>query len=258
MNYTLHLGDCLEYLKTLPTASVDAVITDPPYSSGGFTRSDRTALPGSKYVHTGTMIVRNEFSGDNRDQRSWGYWMTLWLSECLRIVKPSGYALCFSDWRQLPTLTDVLQSGGWVWRGLISWDKGRGARAVHTGYFRHQCEYIAWGTSGVSVPASHGGPFDGSITIPVLQSDKHHMTGKPTKLMSDLVLVVPPGSTVLDPFMGSGTTGVACMQTGRNFIGCEIDPGYFEIAKKRIENAAAQPPLIPHEKEPQPEQSELL
>jgi site-specific DNA-methyltransferase (adenine-specific) len=88
----------------------------------------------------------------------------------------------------------------------------------------------------------------------------YHPTVKPLALMRYLctLTATPTAGTVLDPFMGSGTTGVACMQTGRNFIGCEIDPGYFAIAKKRIEDAAAQLPLIPHEAEPQHEQAELL
>ena len=87
----------------------------------------------------------------------------------------------------------------------------------------------------------------------------NHPTVKPLSLMRYLVRLTstPTGGVVLDPFMGSGTTGVACMQTGRNFIGVEIDPGYFAIAKKRIEDAAAQPPLIPHESEPQHEQEAL-
>ena len=80
-----------------------------------------------------------------------------------------------------------------------------------------------------------------------------HPTQKPTDLISYLIRTYTiEGDTVLDFTMGSGTTGVACMQTGRNFIGCEIDPGYFAIAKKRIEDAAAQLPLIPHESEPEP------
>jgi site-specific DNA-methyltransferase (adenine-specific) len=88
----------------------------------------------------------------------------------------------------------------------------------------------------------------------------HHPTVKPLSLMRYLVRLTstPTGGVVLDPFMGSGTTGIAALQEGRKFIGIELDPGYFAIAKKRIEDAAAQPPLIPHEKEPQPEQSELL
>ena len=241
-DFTLYQGDCLRLLESLSSDSVDALITDPPYSSGGFTRGDRNADPAAKYVQTGTQLQRASFSGDNRDGRSWGYWMALWLSECLRIVKPSGYALIFTDWRQLPTATDALQAGGFVWRGVISWDKGAAARLVHTGYFRHQCEYIVWGTRGVSVPANHQREYSGSISDPVVLADKHHMTGKPTSLMRKLVQVVPEGATVLDPFMGSGTTGVACRMEGRRFIGIELDPGYFAIAKRRIETA--QPPLF--------------
>jgi len=74
--------------------------------------------------------------------------------------------------------------------------------------------------------------------------EKLHQTGKPVELMADVVSVRPHLDTVFDPFMGSGTTGVACMQLGRRFIGCEIDPGYFEIARKRIEAAAMQIPMF--------------
>jgi site-specific DNA-methyltransferase (adenine-specific) len=245
MEYQVMQGDCLALLRTLPDNSVDAMIADPPYSSGGFTRSDRSADPSTKYVQTGVDIIRNSFTGDNRDGRSWCYWMALWLSECARIVKPTGYALTFCDWRQLPLASDAIQSGGFIWRGVIAWDKGPAARAPHTGYFRHQCEYVVWGTTGVSVAADWGGPWPGLISVPVLQSDKFHMTGKPTNLMEQLLQCVPVGGTVLDPFMGSGTTGVACMRTGRKFIGIEIAPAYYEIARKRIAEAAAQPRLIP-------------
>lgn len=242
VTYRLIQGDCLEVLRTLDAGSVDAVVTDPPYSSGGFTRSDRTADPAAKYVQTGTEIIRESFSGDNRDGRSWCYWMALWLSECHRIVKPSGYALVFCDWRQLPLASDALQAGGFVWRGIVSWDKGAAARAPHTGYFRHQCEYVVWGTKGVSVPAAHGGPWPGSVFYPVKQSDKHHMTGKPTALMRQLVQCVPPGGMVLDPFMGSGTTGVAALMEGRHFVGVEINAHHFGVAERRIRSTP--PPLF--------------
>lgn len=222
----------------MPTASVDALITDPPYSSGGMTRSDRTQAPDNKYCQNGETLGRATFTGDNRDGRAWHYWMSLVLSECQRIVKPGGYVLTFTDWRMLPTITDAIQSGGFVWRGIIAWDKGRGARAPHTGYFKHQCEYIAWGSNGTLAKSTHGGPFDGCIRETVKQSDKHHMTGKPTDLMRQLVQCVPPGGVVLDPFMGSGTTGVACMMEGREFIGIEKEPAYHAIAERRIQQAA--------------------
>ena len=103
-------------------------------------------------------------------------------------------------------------------------------------------------------------PFTDVWTFPTVQAyPGKHPTEKPVPVMRHIIEASSrPGSTVLDPFMGSGTTGVACMQTGRRFIGVEIDPGYFEIAKRRIEDAAAQLPLIPHEQEPQPRQEGLL
>jgi site-specific DNA-methyltransferase (adenine-specific) len=235
--YRLILGDALAELRHLPSDSVDAVIVDGPYSSGGLTRSDRNQSPNDKYTQQGTKNLRPEFSGDNRDSRSYAYWCQLWLSECLRIVKPSGYRLTFTDWRQLPTTTDALQAAGWVWRGLIVWDKTEGARGPHTGYFRHQAEFIPWGTKGVSRPSQHGGPWPGVYRMPVKQSDKHHVTGKPTDLLRKLVQVVPPGGVILDPMQGSGTCGVASILEGRRYIGIELDPTYHGIAAQRIGEA---------------------
>lgn len=131
--------------------------------------------------------------------------------------------------------TDAIQFAGAVWRGVIAWDKTEGSRAPHTGYFRHQAEYLVWGTKGSCARQPGRGPFPGAFRVPVKQSDKHHITGKPTALMTSLVEVVPEGSTVLDPFMGSGTTGVACRNTGRNFIGIEASEAYYKIAKQRIQ-----------------------
>lgn len=246
---TVFLGDCLQVLPAIAEESVDAVIADPPYSSGGFTRGDRVGDPVAKYVQTGVEVVRASFGGDNRDGRSWCYWMALWLSECHRIVRPSGYALTFCDWRQLPLATDALQSGGFVWRGIVPWDKTEAARPPHTGYFRHQCEYVVWGTRGVSAPSSWGGPWPGYVRQVVLQADKHHLTGKPTALLQALVACAPPAGLVVDPFMGSGTTGVACIRMGRRFIGIEHDPAHFATACRRIEAELERPVLLAAEAE---------
>jgi len=230
--YQIHQGEALRWLMSLPDASCEALITDPPYSSGGMYRGDRVATTASKYVQGQHALTWLDFAGDNRDGRGWDYWCTLWLSEAMRVVKPEGYVLMFTDWRQLPNATDALQAGGWIWRGIIVWDKTRAARAPHCGYFRHQSEFVVWGTRG-GIPQT-GGPWDGVITQPVLQSDKHHMTGKPTKVMEALVQVAPAGGTVLDPFMGSGTTGVAALKHGRCFLGCEIVPEIYETAARRL------------------------
>lgn len=232
-------GEALDLLRAVPTGSVDMVLTDPPYSSGGFTRSDRASDPRTKYCQNGEDLGRISFTGDNRDGRSWAYWCALWLSECQRALATGGYALMFCDWRQLPLATDAFQAGGLQWRGVIAWDKGPSARAPHTGYFRHQAEYVVWGTSGPLSPAEHGGPFPGVISCPVRQDDKHHMTGKPTELMRQLVRACPPGGRVLDPFAGSGTTVVAAYLEGRKAVGFELEAGNVEISNGRVAAARA-------------------
>lgn len=234
IDYRLHHGDCLEILRTLPAASVDAVITDPPYSSGGFTRGDKTNVTSKKYVTTGVITERPEFLGDNRDQRSWITWCAIWLGQAWKATKPGGYCLMFTDWRQLPAASDAMQAGGWVWRGIVVWDKTEAARPPGPAYFRHQCEYVLWGTKGVTREEYAGGPWPGVFRLGVSQADKHHITGKPTNLMRELVKVAPKGGRVLDPFMGSGTTGVACRLEGRDFVGIELDSTYYQIAERRI------------------------
>jgi len=237
---TLYGGDALAVLPSLPSASVDAVITDPPYSSGGMVRGDRMGSASSKYTMLSRRgIERPEFTGDNRDQRSYAYWCALWLGECLRITKPGGVVCMFADWRQLPTTTDAIQAGGWVWRGIAVWDKTPRCRP-HIGRFTAQAEFIAWGSNG---PMEMGGPATDPAAHPgvlihmAAHDDKHHTTGKPTAVMRWLVRICPKGGTVLDPFAGSGTTGVAAMIEGRNFIGAEIAPHYQRVARERIEAA---------------------
>lgn len=231
--FTLHMGEMLGVLQTLPDASVDAVITDPPYSSGGQYRGDRANDTGSKYVQTGTKILRPDFAGDNRDQRAYGYWSALWLAECLRIAKPGAPICLFTDWRQLPTTTDMLQAGGWVWRGIAVWDKTEAARPM-SGRFTSQAEYVAWGSAG-PMPVDLTAPcLPGVFRVVVKQRDKFHQTGKPTALMRQVVQICPKDGVVLDPFMGSGTTGVAALLEGRRFIGVEKQADIYETAERRI------------------------
>jgi site-specific DNA-methyltransferase (adenine-specific) len=230
-------GDSLERLRSLPDSSFDALITDPPYSSGGASAGDRARDPAQKYVQHGQTKQWPTFGGDQRDQRGYAHWSHLWLSECYRILKPGAYALVFCDWRQLPLMTDILQGADFVWRGVISWDKGPGARAPHKGYFRHQCEYVVWGSKGALPVATHAGPYLGCIRATVKRSDKFHLTGKPTELMRELVRIVPPGGRIVDPFAGSCTTGVACALEDRECLLIEREEINREIGHGRIVDA---------------------
>jgi site-specific DNA-methyltransferase (adenine-specific) len=190
---TLYRGDALAVLRDLPDASADALITDPPYSSGGMVRGDRMGTTVGKYVSTGAAKDSVDFAGDNRDQRAYAYWCALWLAECLRVVRPAGVVLVFTDWRQLPSTTDALQAGGWVWRGIVPWAKGFGGQASRTvsGRFASQCEYVVWGSRGelsrVSISRTPRGPQSGSTShrspsascgsSPRIRPDRERRTG---------------------------------------------------------------------------------
>ena len=232
----LYLGDCLKITPTL--SGIDSVITDPPYSSGGMYRGDRAQKTSDKYIQTGSVITeRSEFSGDNRDQRSFLTWATLWMSDALQASNEGATIMVFTDWRQLPTMTDAVQCGGWVWRNLVTWWKP-GIRMIR-GRFSASAEYVVYASRGIPSEGEKS-PQNVVKYKPVGGANKTHIAEKPVELLEFLVGVTPEGATVFDPFMGSGTTGVACANLGRKFIGIEIDERAFDVACERIAAAYAQ------------------
>ena len=231
---TIYHGDCREVLPTL--SGVDAVITDPPYSSGGMYRSDRAATTTSKYqISHETTRTYGTFSGDNRDQRSFEKWVDSWASQCLQLVPEGGGIGVFIDWRNVACVVDALQVAGWVYRGLTPWHKGTDLRP-NKGWFRRNIEFVVWGSAGPlpTGAAVEGECWDGMFVARVNDGDKHHQTGKPVALMQQMLSVRPEWTTYLDPFMGSGSTLVAAKRLGRSAIGIELDERYCEIAATRL------------------------
>ena len=201
-SYELHLGDCLEYMQGIPNGSVDAVITDPPYG-----------------IKAGKM--------------------NMGFSQSSRIEK--------SNWDDIPPtkkdIEQVLKLGSVqiIWGGnyfdlppsrcFLVWDKG----ASFKNRSFSECE-MAWTNQDAPARVFNRNPLANGD-----YKDRLHKTQKPIALMKWCIeSYTEPNDTVFDPFMGSGTTGVACMLTGRNFIGCEIDPDYFAIAEERIKLAQSQ------------------
>jgi site-specific DNA-methyltransferase (adenine-specific) len=174
--------------------------------------------------------------GDGKDQRSFTTWAAIWLSECWRISKDGAPLLMFSDWRQLPSLTDALQAAGWFWLGIVVWNK-RTSRP-QMGRFRQQAEYVLFAGKGRFVPATRA-CLPGVYDYPVIAGQKIHLAGKPVPLLKDLLAVTRDGGTILDPFMGGGTTAIASLETGRKCIGIELSKEYAELAAKRIESHLA-------------------
>jgi len=237
---TLYGGEALAALREMPTASVDAVITDPPYSSGGMIRGDRMQDVHTKYVSTGSSSHANleAFSGDSRDSFGYWFWCSVWLGECQRILKPGGITALFTDWRQLAATIGGIQSGGAVFRGVVPWHKPS-ARPVQ-GRWANSCEYVVWGTNGprdlaILGPKAFPGFFQSHAP-----RERDHLTQKPLDVMRGLLAIVPEGGVVLDPFMGSGTTGVAAVMDRRRFVGVEMVEHYQRIAERRIREAQGQ------------------
>ena len=233
MKNQLLQGDALTILPTLEANSFDALITDPPYASGGLHAAARAKPPSAKYVQGGGAQLHADFVGDERDQRSHLKWMHLWLAECARVLKDGAPVLLFTDWRQLPLTTDALQIAGFTWRGITVWDKTEGVRP-QLGRFRNQAEYIVWGSKG-NMPLDRRAPvLPGVIRESVRKADKHHLTGKPTDLMRQLVKICEAGGRILDPFAGSGTTLVAAELEGYGWTGVEMTSHYVGNASGRL------------------------
>ncbi|MGD7191230.1 DNA-methyltransferase, partial [Ralstonia pseudosolanacearum] len=172
------------------------------------------------------------FGHDNKDQRSWTFWCMTWLAEAYRATKDGGYLVCFTDWRQLPSLTDAIQGAGYIWRGVAVWDKTVGRARPRMGGFSQQAEFMVWATKGAVLagnPVFLPGVFPERLPLP-----KQHMTEKPLALAREVVRLVPPGAVVCDPFAGSGTFLVAAQEVGHQWIGCELEPAYHELALRRL------------------------
>ena len=235
-------GDCLTMLKEVAPASVDLVLCDPPYSSGGIHAGDRKASTTAKYTdrdYDGAAKLP-AFSGDNMDQRSFTAFMRWVCSELRQKTREGGILEIFVDWRNLPAMTDAVQMAGWVWRGVLVWDKGTSRN--QPGRFRNDCEFVVWCSNGdlpIDWKAAKGSKaMPGIYHVPgVPPKQRVHQTEKPVELLRALIQICQRGGTVIDCFMGSGSTGVACVQEGRNFIGIELGDQYFETASRRIQEA---------------------
>lgn len=226
---TIYHGDCFDVLPEL--SGVGAVITDPPYSSGGAFRGDRAQSTTNKYVQTGTLAYRPDFAGDNRDQRSFMAWCALWMNAARVASNPGSPIACFIDWRQLPTLTDAVQAGGWIWRGVAVWSKKYG-RPNPAG-FSSAAEFVVWGTNG---PASEQDNYPPGVfeSQKPPTNERDHIAQKPDSVMRWVARIARPSTVILDPFMGSGTTLRAAKEVGCRSIGIEVDERYCEIAAKRM------------------------
>ncbi|GGQ89370.1 methyltransferase [Kitasatospora griseola] len=194
---SLHRGDVLTVLKSLPDESVNAVIIDPPYNSGGRTGSECTSRDArAKYVTSSSAHDLKTSPGENRDQRSYRSWLTELLTEAYRASTEHAVAVVFSDWRQEPTTSDALQMAGWTWQGTIPGIKPAGR--PRKGGFKQSAEFITWGVKG-ALDHSRVIYLPGHFIATQPREDRAHITQKPLEITRQLVRISPEGGVALGP-----------------------------------------------------------
>ena len=226
-------GDCLDGMRALDAGSVDAIVTDPPYASGG---RQQAAARGVISKAGASRADADWFLGDNMGSDTYLWWMREIAREGLRVASPGSQAQVFTDWRQYTTTVTAWESVGWTLRSVLVWDKNRGG--AMGSYWRNNHEWVAIFCKGKARPLAHRSCFN--TWTGAKPQDGRHPTEKPLGLMRYLVsTVTPAGGTILDPFTGSGTTGCAAALEGFRFLGFEREAEYVEIARRRIAHHAA-------------------
>jgi len=214
----LLLGDCLDKMKEMEDNSIDAIVTDPPY--------------GIDY-QSAWRTNKNEWKPKIANDK---VPFVAWTDEAFRVMKDDTGLLCFTRWDTEVVFRKALTESGFNCKQQIIWDKEVHGMGDLTGDFASQHENIIF---------AHKGRFTFKGKRPksifrfqrVSPTKLKHPNEKPIGLIASLVSAITiPGDIVLDPFMGSGTTGMACKKLDREFIGIEMNEDYMEIAKARIES----------------------
>lgn len=225
---TLYRADAREVLQTFD--AVDHIITDPPYS---------------EKTHSGHDAVKG-VSRDAAARSALGY-AALSPADCAEIAgafhaAATGWVVWMTDHTLAPSIERaMLDHGRYVFAPLPYFHPGRSVRLTGDG----PSSWTDWLIVSRTAAQSKWGTLRGGYVANEGWNDKERMGGKPTRLMQLVVSDYSrPNDLVCDPFMGAGTTGVACMKEGRRFIGVEIDPATFEVACKRIEDAQRQGSLF--------------
>jgi site-specific DNA-methyltransferase (adenine-specific) len=263
----LFLGNCLDVIPTLPECSIDMIFADPPYnlSNGGIT------------CHAGRMVSVNKGEWDKSKGFEQDHQFSLdWLNACRRVLKDDGTLWVSGTSHSIYSVGFALQQLGYKLLNEICWFKPNASPNLSCRYFTHSHESVLWAAK--SEKSKHkfdyqrmrkiaGGrqmrsvwmdivvgdsPQDiWTISTPSVEEKKFgkHPTQKPVALLERIILAsTDPGDTVLDPFTGSSTTGVASIRHGRHFIGIENNSDYLELSIKRLQdqinNIRSNPKLV--------------
>lgn len=211
---TIYHGDCREVLPNVSACEV--LLTDPPYSSGGSQEAAKSA--GSIGTRSSEVIAYDNLS--TRGYRNLMREVLRWANQC-------DEALVFTDWRMWIESYDAVEGAGWRVRNMLVWDKMQMGMGMP---FRNQHELVVYGKRS---PAAITSGKCGNVIACRRSGNANHPTEKPVDLLCAMLRTCVNTGTVLDPFMGSGTTLVAAKSLGRRAVGIELEERYCEIAAER-------------------------
>ena len=227
---TLLQGDCLELIKQVPSNSVDLILIDPPYEI-----SRPTNFQSGEETGRDTDRFRISMDFGEWDKNFTG--LEVVIKEGYRILRQGGTMICFYDLWKIETLKNLYDSNKFKQVRFIEWIKTNPVPINSKINYLTNAREVAVSAIKGSKPTFNSSYDNGLYSYPICAGKERtiHPTQKPLSLITDLVLKHSnEGDMVLDCFMGSGTTGVACKNTNREFIGMELDEKYFEIACNRI------------------------
>ncbi len=234
-DYTIHNNDCLAAMKQLPDNSIDLILTDPPYNLGLFMHQRGTNLKKMR---------ENHFAYSGWDDLAFDKWrdeMDNFIAECHRVLKKRGALIIFMSIIKVETIINLAQSHKFYYKTVGTWHKKNPMPRNMNLHFINSTEswlyFINDATTGTF--NNNGKPIHDYIETSTISVSERklgkHPTQKPIALMEHFVQILSnPGDVILDPFMGSGSTGVASLMENRKFIGVELNPEYFNLANSRL------------------------
>lgn len=226
-------GDCLKLLPGIPDSSIDLILTDPPYNI-------------SRENNFSSMQRYNSYTGIDFGEWDYDFDQVGWIPLAVRKLKSPASIVIWNSWQNLAMISDVLEDNAVSVKRVLTWKKSNPMPTNRDRMFVSSFEFAVWGTKGTGWTFNRR--FDnyetGFFEYPN-NNCPEHPTSKPVGLFKEIVTILTnSGDTVLDPFVGSGTTGIACAELGRNFIGVDFVEDYCNLAKDRIVETARNPRLF--------------
>ncbi len=215
-------GDCLEVMKGFPDKSIDLVVTDPPYNI-------------SKKNNFATMERYNQYKGMDFGEWDKKFNQVNWLKYAINKMKNPSSIVIFNSWQNLKIISNELERLGVNTKRILVIRKTNPMPVNRDRLFTNSFEFALWATKGSKWTFNRRDKYETGYFECRNNGVTKHPTEKSKNVIKSLIEVLSnKNDVILDPFLGSGTTAIACKELGRKYIGIEVSPKYCEIARKRI------------------------